>query len=125
MRTFTPLAALATKGELTQIRPVKAAIIVAAVGELVVDKLPSTPSRTAPAGLAGRMISAGICGLTLGRKTEALIAAATAAATTFLAHDARAAVVRKTQVPDPPVALIEDLVAASTAILAAQLIAAV
>src|SRR4051794_34073116 len=30
-------------------------VVVAAAGELVVDKLPGTPSRLAPAGIAGRL----------------------------------------------------------------------
>src|SRR5579862_8789575 len=33
-----------------------------AIGELVADKLPNTPARTAPVGLIARIITGGLCG---------------------------------------------------------------
>ncbi len=36
-----------------------------ALGELVADKLPSTPNRTAPVGLSARVVTGGLCGATL------------------------------------------------------------
>src|ERR1700724_4250729 len=36
--------------------------ILLAVGELIADQLPSTPSRTAPPGLIGRIVMGGLCG---------------------------------------------------------------
>jgi uncharacterized membrane protein len=36
-----------------------------AIGELVVDKLPTTPKRTAPVGLIARIITGGLCGACL------------------------------------------------------------
>ena len=46
----------------------KAAVIIfvmVAVGELVSDKLPATPSRTAPLGLTARILLGGLCGACL------------------------------------------------------------
>jgi len=48
-RSITPLAALADRGFL------RIAARAAALGELIADKLPSTPSRLSPAPLAGRV----------------------------------------------------------------------
>src|ERR1041384_1541751 len=38
---------------------------IAALVELIVDKLPSTPSRTAPLGLIARVLLGGLCGAAL------------------------------------------------------------
>jgi uncharacterized membrane protein len=65
--------------------------------ELVVDKLPSTPSRLEPAGLAGRIVFAAMAGAVLARGANqpvleaVVIASATAIAAAKLGHDARAA----------------------------------
>jgi uncharacterized membrane protein len=42
-----------------------AILSVLAIGELVVDKLPTTPKRTAPVGLIARIITGGLCGACL------------------------------------------------------------
>jgi uncharacterized membrane protein len=42
-----------------------AIISLLAIGELVVDKLPTTPKRTAPVGLIARIITGGLCGACL------------------------------------------------------------
>ena len=42
-----------------------------AIGELVVDLLPSTPSRKAPAGFTARLLSGGLCGAALGMSVGA------------------------------------------------------
>jgi uncharacterized membrane protein len=41
-------------------------LTVLAIGELVIDQLPSTPSRKAPPGFASRVLSGGLCGAALG-----------------------------------------------------------
>lgn len=63
---------------------------VLSAGELTVDKLPGTPSRTEPGGLAGRAVSAVVCGAALARRADerrlagpALAALAGAAGGTF------------------------------------------
>jgi uncharacterized membrane protein len=53
-RSATPLAALASRGSR---RWVRVAATVAAGGELIVDKLPGTPSRTKPGPLTARIVT--------------------------------------------------------------------
>jgi uncharacterized membrane protein len=83
--------------------------------ELVADKLPMTPSRLDPPGLAGRLISAGLAAAVLARSAHrspipaVLTASAAALAAARVCHDARAALARR--VPDPAVAMVEDLLA--------------
>jgi uncharacterized membrane protein len=60
LRTFSAPAALALRaGPLNAPRRV---VLVAACGELLADKLPSTPSRLEPRGLGGRLLSSAIAG---------------------------------------------------------------
>jgi hypothetical protein len=89
--------------------------------ELVADKLPMTPSRLDPPGLAGRLISAGLAAAVLARSAHrapvpaALTASAAALAAARICHDARAALARR--VPDPVVAVAEDALAIGLAAL--------
>jgi uncharacterized membrane protein len=82
--------------------------------ELVADKLPMT-SRLDPPGLAGRLISAGLAAAVLARSAHrtpipaVLTALAAALAAARVCHDARAALARR--VPDPAVAMVEDVLA--------------
>lgn len=86
----------------------------AEVGELIMDKLPSTPSRLAPQGLVPRLLLGAIVGATVvhgarGRALGgALIGAAAAAVTAFVGNRGRAAAARATSVPDPVWAIVED-----------------
>jgi uncharacterized membrane protein len=88
-----------------------------AVGELVNDKLPATPSRTAPLPLAGRIVLGALAAATLtaGAGGSAVAGAAAgivgALAGTFGGYQARTRLVRALGVPDIVVALLEDLVA--------------
>ncbi len=50
---------------------VKAAVVTAAVGELVGDKLPQAPSRLEPAGLGVRCAAGAACGVILARRDAA------------------------------------------------------
>ena len=47
-----------------------------AIGELIADKLPQTPSRKAAMGFTGRVLSGALCGAALGATSQALLAAA-------------------------------------------------
>jgi uncharacterized membrane protein len=47
---------------------VRAAVAAAAAGEIVVDKLPSTPSRLRPAPLTARLVLGGVAGALLARR---------------------------------------------------------
>jgi len=87
-----------------------------AVGEMVVDKLPKTPSRTIPPSvifraLSGALIGAACCedqGKPLA--TGALLGALGAVAATYGAYYLRQAVDHKSGLPDPVVALVEDAI---------------
>ncbi|SHG99841.1 hypothetical protein SAMN05443575_3052 [Jatrophihabitans endophyticus] len=79
-RTFTGLAALAVttprgareQPDATLAEPaVRAAVSLAALGELAADKLPQAPSRLSPAGLPGRVLAAGACGAIVARRAGA------------------------------------------------------
>ena len=83
--------------------------------ELVVDKLPGTPSRLDPPGLTGRLISASLAAAVLARSEHRgpipsmLTASVAALAAAKICHDARAALARR--LPDPVVAVAEDALA--------------
>jgi uncharacterized membrane protein len=97
------------------------AAAVADAGELVIDKLPGTPSRLEPPALAGRLIFAGLAAVVVARSARqppapaAAIAVAAALATAKAGHDARAALARR--LPGPVVAVAEDAVAIGLAVL--------
>src|ERR1700719_5252496 len=44
-----------------------------AIGELIADKLPKTPSRKSPVGFIARIVSGALCGAAVGATREALI----------------------------------------------------
>jgi uncharacterized membrane protein len=70
---------------------------VALTGELVVDKLPSTPSRLGPTGLGGRVTSAALAGAVIARSTDqsvplaVIVACAAALVSARVGHDIRSA----------------------------------
>jgi uncharacterized membrane protein len=90
---------------------------VLAAAELVADKLPSTPSRTAPPGLIARVVFGGLSGASLcaaGMQSIALgavLGAAGGLAGMFAGYKARTGLVRALKVPDITIALLEDAVA--------------
>jgi uncharacterized membrane protein len=90
---------------------------VLAIIELVVDKLPNTPPRTAPVGLIARIVMGGACGLALATSAgisiplAGVIAAIGAIAGAFTGYHIRRAVVLKTHLPDLVVAIAEDAIA--------------
>src|SRR5262245_6994712 len=49
-----------------------------ALGELVIDQLPTTPSRTVPMQFGARIISGALCGGAVGANGDALVAGAIA-----------------------------------------------
>ena len=97
------------------------AAAVADAGELVADKLPTTPSRLEPPGLAGRVVSASLAAAVLARSGHRrpipamAVASAAALAAAKVCHDARAALAR--HLPDPVVAVAEDALAIGLAAL--------
>ena len=96
-----------------------------ALAELVADKLPKTPSRTAAVGLGARILLGALCGaaLTLASPQSsswllgAVLGAVGGIAGAFAAYQARTRLVRALNVPDIVIALAEDAVAIAAAIL--------
>ena len=87
-----------------------------AVIELVVDKLPNTPARTAPVGLIARIVLGGASGLALAAgagisvSLAGLIAAAGAIAGAFAGYHFRRALVFRRHLPDLVAAIAEDAI---------------
>src|ERR1700722_17736131 len=48
-------------------------ISVLAIGELIADKLPKTPSRKSPPGFITRIVTGGLCGAAFGEASHSLI----------------------------------------------------
>jgi uncharacterized membrane protein len=94
-----------------------------AVFELVADQLPSTPARTAPAGLSARIVMGLLCGACLGIAggaslwLGAIVAAIGAVAGTFGGYRARVGLVQAWHAPDFAVAVPEDLIAIGLGLL--------
>ncbi len=88
---------------------------VAAAGEYVMDKLPTTPARTAPPVLGGRILSGMLTGAAVAaaRRTSILPAALagglTAVASSYVMMNARLSLGRTLNVPDFPIAVVEDV----------------
>jgi uncharacterized membrane protein len=90
-------------------------LVAAAAGELVVDKLPATPSRPEPAGLTSRLVMGALTAGLFARTRRApwlpaaAIGASTAAVSAKVGHDLRARLAE--HAPDPAFAVVEDAVA--------------
>jgi len=89
---------------------------VLAVGELIADKLPNTPSRKAPVGLTARIVTGALCGAVFAGAGGAIAGVAGAAAGTFGGYEARVRLGRLVG-KDLPAALIEDVIAIGGALL--------
>jgi uncharacterized membrane protein len=93
-----------------------AVFTVLALGELVVDKLPSTPNRTGLRGLFGRSVLGSLSGAAVaaaGAQSIALgavLGAAGGIAGAFAGYEVRTRLVRALKVPDFVIALLEDAV---------------
>jgi uncharacterized membrane protein len=128
LRSLTPPAAVAWAvylGWLKLARPVSligslpAVIILSllAIAELIVDKLPNTPNRTAPLGLIARIVTGGLTGacVSVGGGRSALAGAGLGViggvVGCFGGYHARARLVKSLRQPDFNVAVVEDLVA--------------
>jgi uncharacterized membrane protein len=91
-------------------------LVLTELGELVGDKLPITPSRTALLPLLGRAASGALVGAAVfvseGRRatTGAALGSTAAIAAGFAGERLRALTVEKTGFPDPVVALAEDAI---------------
>ena len=97
-------------------------ISVLAIGELIADKLPKTPSRKTPGPFIFRIVSGAICGGALGANNDALVVgmvagALGAVAGTLGGYEFRARLVRAIGGKDLPIALLEDVIAVGGAAL--------
>ena len=99
------------------------AVTFLALAELFVDKLPQTPARTAPIGLVARIVAGGLCGIVLatservGPVLEVLIASLGAVVGAFAGYNVRRALVSRLHLPGFGVALAEDAIAITGALL--------
>ena len=105
LRTFSGPLVLARRA------PVRAFLAFAAAGELVGDKLPSVPSRTAPGPLALRVAAGAFCGHVFAGRAGLVAGAAGAAAGSFAGQRARGLLTERTGRPDAVFAVAEDTVA--------------
>ena len=89
---------------------------VLAIGELIADKLPKTPSRKAPPGFVARLVTGSLCGAALGAASHVMIGGLVAGligavAGTLGGYEVRTRLVKATGGKDMPIALLEDAVA--------------
>jgi len=88
---------------------------VLAIGELIADKLPNTPSRTAPPGFITRILTGALSGAALGAGSSwmaGLFAGAVGAIVgTLGGYQLRVRLVKATGGKDLPIALLEDVIA--------------
>ena len=101
---------------------ISAVIGVAAVGELIGDKLPSTPNRTEPSGLIARIVSGAFVGgsVCAAKKksvlTGAFIGAVAAVAAAYAGQNIRREICYKTGIPTAALGAVEDAIAVSIGI---------
>jgi uncharacterized membrane protein len=93
-----------------------------AIGELTADKLPKTPSRKAPVGFIGRVVSGALCGAAIGASGQVLIGGMLAGvlggvAGTLGGYEFRVRLVRAIGGNDLSIALLEDAIAICGAFL--------
>ena len=90
---------------------------VLAIAEVIIDKLPNTPNRTAPPGLIARIVTGGLTGacVSLGGGQSALVGAGLGLiggiVGCFAGYQVRARLVKSLRQADFNIALIEDLIA--------------
>jgi len=93
-----------------------------AIGELINDKLPKTPSRKAPVPFIGRIVIGALCGAALGASSQVLVGGLLAGmlgavAGTLGGYEFRSRLVKAIGGNDLPIALLEDAIAIGGALL--------
>jgi uncharacterized membrane protein len=127
LRAFTPLAAVswAARAGWVKLQDTPLSFLgstaapyittLLAIGELINDKLPKTPSRKAPPSFIVRVLVGAICGAALVWPAGALPGALGAIAGTLGGYEFRRRLVKATGGKDLPIALLEDLIAVAAA----------
>nr|WP_296069776.1 hypothetical protein [uncultured Actinoplanes sp.] len=115
-RSLTPLAVLALRRR-DWITAVAAA---AAAGELVVDKLPSTPSRLQPAPLGGRFVLGAVAGVLCARSRNTPVAVPALVAGVAALAGSYAGSTWRSYRPGAGAALAEDAATIGLALTAAE-----
>jgi uncharacterized membrane protein len=101
----------------------------AALGELIGDKLPSAPSRTKPPGLIARVVFGAFCAMILASTIDtsiylaAILGAIGAVTGTFAGWWVRTRAVTALRCPDFPIALLEDAITLTGSCLVALIFA--
>jgi uncharacterized membrane protein len=95
---------------------------VLAIGELINDKLPKTPSRKAPPGFIARIVTGALSGAAVAAASQSLIGcllagAIGAVAGTLGGYEFRSRLVKAIGGKDLPIALLEDAIAVASAFL--------
>jgi uncharacterized membrane protein len=105
-------------------RPVTLVVLtLLAIVELIADKLPKTPARTAPPGLIARIVLGCLCGVALATSVggnllvPAIVGVVGALIGTFAGYKIRHTLVLRTHLPDFAVALAEDVIAVAGSLL--------
>jgi uncharacterized membrane protein len=128
LRSLTPPAVIAWAAHLGRLKlpgslawigttPAVAIFTLLALMELVADKLPTTPNRTAPRGLIARIVMGGLAGAcvaaagTPGALLGALLGVVGGLAGSFGGYQARTGLVKALRAPDFAIAVLEDLLA--------------
>lgn len=128
LRSLTPPAAVGWAvylGWLKLVRPLSligslpAVIILSllAITEIIMDKLPNTPNRTAPPGLIARIVTGGLTGacVSVGGGKSAFVGAGLGVlggiVGCFGGYQVRSRLVKSLRQPDFNIALLEDLIA--------------
>jgi uncharacterized membrane protein len=130
MRSMVALAFLSDRAEETKSRqdnpalnflktPHTAALLkIMAAGEVLMDKLPTTPDRTDVAPLIGRLVLGGLVGAAVSKDNwiqGGAVGAIGALATTYAAHYVRKSLHDEQQIPDVVLGVVEDTIAATAA----------
>lgn len=102
-------------------------LTVLAIGEIINDKLPKTPSRKAPVPFAARIVTGALSGAAVGTAAEALTGGLIAGIVgavlgTLGGYEFRARLVKAIGGKDLRIALVEDAIAVGLAIWAIALI---
>jgi uncharacterized membrane protein len=118
MRTSAGPALLAVRGRISG--RTRVAVLLAAAGELVVDKTPAATNRTAAPALIGRIAAGAHIGREVAGNPGIAAGGVAAAVGTYATFRARQLAVERTGLPDPVLALGEDAVALAAAALATR-----